>query len=179
MSPIAPIAHLIGIALAVFVGFWLGGVVTPDLPSAGTEPGVVSAAADGVTGADPESLFHPAPLDAAVKQTIEQLGPGAEVSSAEITPTTLNAAQAGGEETLPLESMPLDAPERIVAGVQSAREQMGVKGAVGLDDVKTFRWTPGNPDSKEWYVLLDISTVGVPTEFSAARNGADVSAGSP
>jgi hypothetical protein len=179
MSPVAPIAHLIGIALAVFGGFWVGGVVTPDLPSAETEPGVVAAEGEDVTGAAAESLYHPAPLDAAVKQTIEQLGAGAEVSSVEITPATLNAAQAAGAETAPLESMPLDAPERIVAGVQEARERMGVKGAVGLDDVKAFRWTPGNPDASEWYVLLDVSTVGVPTEFSAARNGADVSPGSP
>ena len=178
MSPVTPIANLLGIALAIVGGFWLGGVVAPDLPSADTEPGVV-VSDERVKGGDPDSLFHPAPLDEAVKQTVEQLGPGAEVSRVVIGPSTLSAQNADGAETEPLESMPLDAPEQMVAGVQAARETMGVGGTITLDDFSELTWTPGNPDGREWHVLLDITTAGVPTEFSASRNGADVKAGAP
>lgn len=177
MSPIAPVAHLIGIALGVFGGFWLGGVVAPDLPSAETEPGV--ALDSGVEGADADSLYHPGPLQAAVTQTVDQLGPGAEVSSVTIEPTTLNATDAGDGETAPLESMPVEAPERIAAGLEAAREDAGVRGQVTLDDVKELTWTPANPTAGEWYVLLDIATIGPPTEFSASRDGSKVTAGTP
>jgi hypothetical protein len=177
VSPAAPIAHLVGIALGVFGGLWLGGVVAPDLPSASTEPGI--SIDDDVKGADAESLYHPAPLDGAVKQTIEQLGPGAEVSRVTIRPTTLTAESADAAETEPLESMPLDAPETMVAGVQAAREEIGVKGEITLDDFSELTWTPGNPDGREWYALLDITSAGPPTEFWASRNGAAVKAGAP
>jgi hypothetical protein len=175
---VTPIANLLGIALGVIGGFWLGGVVAPDLPSAETEPGVVVS--DGeVRGDDPDSLFHPPPLDRAVKQTVEQLGPGAEVSKVTITPTQLTVENSDGAETEALESMPLDAPELMLPGIQAAREEMGVKGTLTLDDVAELTWTPGNPDGKEWYALLDIATAGPPTEFSAARNGADIKVGAP
>jgi hypothetical protein len=177
MSPAPPIAHLLGIALGVFGGLWLGGVVAPDLPSAETDPGVV--AEEEVKGSDPESLYRPGPLQEAVTQTLDQLGAGAEVSVVTIEPSRLSAAENEGTNLLPLEDMPVDAPERIVAALEEARRAAGGEGPVTLDDVIHFSWTPANPTSSEWYVLLDVSTVGPPTEFTASRDGSRVSAGSP
>ena len=178
MSPVAPIAHLLGIALGALGGLWLGGVISPDLPSADTEPGVV-VTDDQVKGDDPDSLFHPGPLQEAVTQTLDQLGSGAGVSRVLIEPATLRASSDGGTGEAPLESMPIDAPERIVGGVEAAREEAGVKGPLTLDDVRSFTWTPGNRDAEEWYVLLDINTAGPPTEFAASRDGTKVRVGAP
>jgi hypothetical protein len=177
MSPVAPIAHLIAIAAGVLGGLWIGGLIAPDLPSAETEPGVV--AGEQAKGSDPDSLYRPGPLAEAVTQTLEQLGAGAEVSSVTIEPAALHAAENEGPNLLELESMPVDAPERIVAGLEAAREQAGVKGPVSLDDVKHFSWSPANPTASEWYVLLDVTTAGPPTEFSASRDGSKVRVGAP
>lgn len=177
MSPVAPIAHLIAIAVGVFGGLWLGGVIAPDLPSAETDPGV--AAAEEVKGSDPDSLYRPGPLQEAVTQTLDQLGAGAEVSNVTIEPSRLHAAENEGVNLLPLEDMPVDAPERIVAGLERARRAAGGEGPVTLDDVMHFSWSPANPTHSEWYVLLDINTVGVPTEFSASRDGSGVRPGTP
>ncbi len=173
MSPVAPIAHLIAIAGGLFAALWIGGAIAPDLPSAETEPGVV-VTEDGVTGSDPDSLYFPGPLSQAVTQTLDQLGPGAEVSSATIEPTTLSAADADGAERAPLASMPVDAPEEILFGIHTARQEAGVGGPFNPDDVLRFTWTPGNPTASEWYVLLDITTAGPPTEFTASRDGTRV-----
>jgi len=177
MSPVPPIAHLIAIAAGVLGGLWLGGAIAPDLPSAETEPGV--AVSGEVPGSDPRSLFRPGPLQGAVTQTIDQLGAGAEVSSVSIEPSTLTATDAGGEGAAPLESMPVDAPERIVAGIDAAREDAGAKGRVTLDDFEELTWTPAKPTASEWYVLLEIATAGPPTEFTASRDGSRVRAGVP
>jgi hypothetical protein len=96
-----------------------------------------------------------------------------------IEPAALRAAENEGPNLLPLESMPVDAPERIVTGLERARAAAGVKGPVGLEDVRSFSWSPANPTGSEWYVLLDITTVGPPTEFSASRDGSRISPGSP
>jgi hypothetical protein len=176
MSPVAPIAHLIAIAAGILGGLWIGGLVAPDLPSAETEPGVVS---EQVKGSDPDSLYHPGPLADAVTQTLDQLGGDAAVSSVTIEPAALHAAENEGPDLLALESMPVTAPERIVAGLEAARENAGVKGPIGLDDVKHFSWSPANPTASEWYVLLDVTTAGPPTEFSASRDGSRVRVGAP
>jgi hypothetical protein len=178
MSPVAPIAHLIGFALGVFGGFWLGGVVAPDLPSADTEPGVVVDEGQ-VTGAEPDSLYHAGPLAEAVTQTLDQLGAGAEVSSVKIEPSTLRAVDAEGAEGLPLESMPVEAPARMVTRIEDARAQAGVDGPISFNDFLSVTWTPGNPTASEWYILLDVSTAGPPTEFAASRDGTKVTVGAP
>jgi len=178
MNPIPPIAHLIAIAVGVFGGLWLGGVISPDLPSADTEPGVV-VDEEQVTGADPDSLYHAGPLAEAVTQTLEQLGAGAEVSSVKIEPTTLSAADTEGAHRLPLESMPVDAPARMVTRIEDARAAAGVSGPISFNDFRSITWTPGNPTASEWYVLLDVSTAGPPTEFSASRDGTKVTVGAP
>ncbi len=172
MTPVAPIAHLLGIAAGILGGFWIGGWVAPDLPSAETEPGVV-VEEDSLEGSDPDSLFHPGPLAEAVTQTLDQLGAGAEVSSVTIEPGTLRAAENDGVNLLPLESMPTDAPERMIPGINERRRAAGSE-PIDLDDVRYFSWSPANPTASEWYVLLDISTAGPPTEFEANREGTTV-----
>lgn len=172
MSPVAPIAHLIAIAGGVLGGLWVGGWVAPDLPSSGTEPGVTVE--EGVRGSDAESLFHPVPLASAVAQTEEQLGAGAEVSSVTIEPGSLRAAENEGVNLLPLSEMPVGAPERMLAGINRAREAANSSANVTLDDVLYFSWSPANPTSSEWSVLLDVSTAGPPTQFSANRDGSKV-----
>ena len=171
MSPVAPIAHLIGIAAGVLGGLWIGGWVAPDLPSAGTEPGVTVE--ESVRGSDPESLFHPGPLAVAVAQTEEQLGAGAEVSNVTIEPGTIRAAENEGVNLLPLADMPIDAPERMIAGINERRREAGGD-PIDLDDVMYFSWSPANPTDIEWSVLLDVSTAGPPTQFEANRDGSRV-----
>jgi hypothetical protein len=173
VSPVAPIAHLIGIAVGVLGGFWLGGLIAPDLPSADTEPGVTVE--ESVKGSDPESLFHPGPLADAVAQTEEQLGAGAEVSVVTIEPGSIHAAENEGVNLLPLSDMPVDAPERMLAGINQARAKANSSSDVTLDDVMYFTWAPANPTGSEWSVLLDVSTAGPPTEFVANRDGTRVS----
>ena len=175
MSPLPPIAHLIAIAAGVFGGLWLGGAIAPDLPSADTEPGVVVS--EQVSGSDPDSLYHPGPLAEAVTQTLEQFPAGAEVSSVTIDPVTLRAAENEGVNLLPLESMPVDAPERMLPGIQDARRKAGVAKPITLDDVRSFSWSPANPTAIEWSVLLDVSTAGPPTQFRASRDGSRVAVG--
>jgi hypothetical protein len=166
MSPVAPIAHVIAIAAGVLGGFWLGGVVAPDLPSA--EPGV--SVEEEVRGSDGESLYRPGPLADAVAQTEEQLGAGAEVSNVTIEPASLRAAENEGTNLLPLDAMPVDAPSQMILGINKLRRQAGST-PVDFDDVSHFSWSPANPTDEEWYVLLDISTAGPPTEFAANREG--------
>ena len=178
MNPVPPIAHLIAIGLGVFGGLWLGGVISPDLPSADTEPGVVVDEGQ-VTGADPDSLYHAGPFAEAVTQTLEQLGAGAEVSSVKIEPTTLSASSNDGTEQAPLESLPVDAPARMVTRIEDARAKAGVEGPISFNDFLSLTWTPANPTASEWYVLLDVSTAGPPTEFSASRDGTKVRVGAP
>ena len=170
MSPVAPIAHLIAIAGGVLGGLWLGAWVAPDLPSA--EPGVTVE--ESVRGSDAQSLFHPGPLADAVAQTEDQLGAGAEVSNVTIEPGNLRAAENEGVNLLPLADMPVDAPQRMLPGIEAAREKAGVSGPVTLDDVLHFGWSPANPTSSEWSVLLDVSTAGPPTQFTANRDGSKV-----
>lgn len=177
MSPVPPIAHLIAIAAGLLGGLWLGGLIAPDLPGAETEPGV--AVDERVQGSDPGSLYRSGPLDDAVAQTLDQLGPGAEVSSVTIEPATLRVAENEGANLLSLESMPVDAPERMLPGIERARAEAGAEGPVSLDDVQHFSWSPANPTASEWYVLLDVTTAGPPTEFSASRDGSRVRVGAP
>lgn len=129
---------------------------------------------EGVRGSDPESLFHPGPLAGAVAQTEEQLGAGAEVSNVTIEPGSLQAAENEGVNLLPLADMPVDAPERMLAGINRAREAANSSADVTLDDVTYFSWSPANPTASEWSVLLDVSTAGPPTQFSANRDGSRV-----
>ena len=171
MSPVAPIAHLIAIAAGVLGGLLLGGAIAPDLPSADTEPGVTVE--DSLRGSDPESLFHPGPLAEAVAQTEEQLGAGAEVSNVTIEAGSFRAAENEGVNLLPLADMPVDAPERMIPGINERRRDAG-GGPVGLDDVMHFSWSPANPTDSEWSVLLDVSTAGPPTQFEANRDGTRV-----
>jgi len=172
MSPVAPLAHLLAIAAGLFGGLWLGGWVSPDLPDAGTDPGV--AVGEGVKGGDPDSLFHPGPLSGAVAQTEEQFPAGQEVSNVQIEPGNLRAAPAEGANLLPLTDLPVDAPERMLDGIRAARAEAGGEGPIDLDDVKYFSWSPANPTANEWQVLLDINTAGVPTQFEANRDGTQV-----
>ena len=173
MSPVAPIAHLIAIVIGVGGGLWLGGVIAPDLPSAETEPGVV-ASDDSVKGSDPDSLFRRGPLQEAVDQTLDQFAAGDEVTNVTIEPGSLRAARGKGTNTLPLEAMPVDAPERMLPGIEAARRKAGVTGEVTLDDVRYFSWSSANPTANEWQVLLDVSTAGPPTQFEANRDGTRV-----
>jgi hypothetical protein len=173
MSPAAPIAHLLGIAAGVLGGLWVGGWVAPDLPSADTDPGVVVE--EEVRGSDPDSLYRSGPLADAVTQTAEQFGAGAEVSVVTIEPNRLTAAENEGTNLLPLEDMPVDAPERMIDGVNDARAKANSSTDVTLDDVLSFTWSPANPTATEWSVLLDVSTAGPPTQFVANRDGTRVS----
>jgi hypothetical protein len=171
MSPVAPVAHLIAIAAGVLGGLWVAAWVAPDLPTDETEPGVV--AAEAVKGSDPDSLFRAGPLAEAISQTEEQFPAGQEVSSVQIEPSSLRAARAEGTNTLPLDDLPVDAPERMLEGIR--RADAGVNDPIDLDDVLWFNWSPANPTASEWAVLLDVSTAGPPTEFQADRDGSRVS----
>ena len=175
MSPVAPIAHLIAIAAGIFGGLWVAAWIAPDLPSAGTDPGV---AVDGqVKGSDPDSLYRPAPLAEAIAQTEEQFPAGQEVSNVQIEPASLRAAAAQGANLLSLDDLPVDAPERILEGIRRARAGAGVDDPVEFDDVRYFSWSPANPTASEWSILLDVSTAGPPTQFVASRDGSAVRVG--
>jgi hypothetical protein len=175
MSPVAPIAHLIAIAAGVLGGLWVAGWIAPDLPSAGTDPGVTTE--DPIKGSAPESLYRPGPLAEAVAQTEEQFPAGQEVSSVTIEPTRFNAAAAEGANLLPLSALPVDAPERVLDGIRGARAEAGVDRPIDLDDVSHFSWSPANPTASEWSILLDVSTAGPPTQFEANRDGSEVRVG--
>lgn len=174
MNPVPPIVSLLAIAAGVFGGFALGAWATPELPDEGTEPGV--SIEEPVKGGDPDSLFHPGPLSEALSQTLEQFPAGETVSVVTVNPDSLIAGPADGPNVLPLEALPVEAPERIVDGINELREGTGAK-AVTLDDVRYFSWSTANPTKNEWSVLLDITTAGPPTQFSANRDGSRVRIG--
>ena len=174
MNPIPPLVSIVAIAAGVWGGFALGAAATPELPDAAIDPGVVSV--ESVSGDEPSSYFHPEPLSAALDQTLEQFPAGETVSNVHIEPSKLRANAVEGVNLLPLEDLPVDAPERIIVAVSELRVEMGAT-AVTLDDVKYFSWSPANPTKNEWSLLLDITTAGPPTQFSASRDGSRVRVG--
>ena len=174
MNPLPPLVSIIAIAAGVWGGLALGASATPELPDPAIDPGVV--AEEPVSGDDPDSLFHAGPLSAALDQTLEQFPAAQTVSNVLIEPSELRANAVEGVNVLPLEDLPVDAPERIIVAVSELRVEQGAK-PVTLDDAKYFSWSPANPTNSEWSVLLDITTAGPPTQFSASRDGSRVRTG--
>jgi hypothetical protein len=174
MNPVPPLVSLLAIAAGVWGGFALGAAATPELPDDAIDPGVTVS--ETVRGGDPESLFLAGPLSAALDQTLEQFPAGETVSNVTIEPGQLRANAAEGPNVLPLEDLPVGAPETMIAGINELRKQAGTK-PVTLDDVNHYSWSPANPTNVEWSVLLDITTAGPPTQFSANRDGTRVRVG--
>lgn len=179
MNPTAALVHVAAIAAGVFGGLTIARGVAPDLPSDSTQPGVEQPSSGGgaggkVTGSSPESYYHPGPLSDALAQTEEQFPAGEDVISLSIEPDRLSATTQSGDNTVAVDDLPVNAPERIIDGVNKARKKAGADKPVTLDDVRTFSFAAANPRNQSWYVLLDINTAGPPTEFWASFNGGKV-----
>jgi hypothetical protein len=171
--------HVAAIAAGLFGGLALAEAVAPDLPSDKTKPGVeqpTGGGSDGkVTGSSQQSYYHPGPLKDAIAQTEEQFGAGEQILSLTIEPDRVSANTSTGSNTIAPEDIPVNAPQKMINGINQARQKINPDyPPVTLDDVKTFSFAAANPRDQSWYALLDILSAGPPTEFWGSFNGEHV-----
>lgn len=121
MSPLPPIAHLIAIAAGLWGGLWVMGAITPDLPGAEVEAGVV-ADDQAVPPDDSASLLREDNLEPALTQLAAQLGAGGEIVRLRIDPGRLRAEEGdGGFDVTDVDPA---APERLVQMVAQERPKV-------------------------------------------------------
>lgn len=144
MSPLAPIAHLVAIAAGLWGGLWVMGAITPDLPGAEVEAGVV-ADDKAVPPADSGSLLRADNLEPALTQLAAQLGAGGEIVRLRIDPGRLDAEEGdGGFEVTDVDP---GAAERLVEMIARERPK------VALGDIQYVELVQAE-QGPQWYVQL-------------------------
>jgi hypothetical protein len=145
--------------------------VTPDFPTA--DPGIESSAAPGsVAGDDPDSLFLPNNLSAAILQLQDQLGAGQGVVTLHIEPGSIDVQSSDVEGTYDLAEVPVAAPARIADAIQEQRPQVGLSRIRSMDLVATRQ-------GPRWYIQLDTAAADIPPPwtYGAPLEGTPLTAG--
>jgi hypothetical protein len=176
VNPLPPLLAAFAIAAGTLGGFELAAWASPDLPSPSTDPGV--SARKPLRGDDPRSLFHATPLAQALSQTEDQFPAGNEIVALTVNPDSLRVSPGSGEDAMSFDEVPVTAPERMIGGLNAARERAGAK-PVTLNDVSWFSLAAANPRDEAWSILLDIGSAGPPSRFVANRSGSRVRAHQP
>ncbi len=175
MNPVPPLIGIVAIALGVWGGLQLGAWAAPDsTPAVSTIDGGGTGfePVEEVSGSDPESFYHAGPLEEQLTNALRKVPEGTTVSYVGITPARFYFNKVGGPNVLAMEDLPVEAPERILEGINAVREEKGHE-PVTLDDVTSYGWSTANPTSVEWSIDLESDTRG-PTSFSANRDGSRV-----
>jgi hypothetical protein len=170
-SPIAVVVHAVAIIAGLLVGWQVMAKITPDIPT--EEPGVESSSAPrAVVGNDPDSLFLPNNLAAAIPPLRDQLADGQGVVALHIEPGSIELQTSDIDGTFDLADVPVAAPARIAAAIHETPPGYGLAQIAYMELVAT-RTGP------RWYVQIDINATDEPPPwtYGAPLEGEPVTAG--
>lgn len=134
MSPLPPIAHLLGLLAGVFGGLALMAWAAPDLPSG--EPGVEREAA----GDAPESLLSPAGFATGLAQLRDQLAEGQTLTSMRVTETGIESES--GDGGVDPDDVSTSAPYLIAYRIAELRRRSGRPGFRDAGDLQSLELEP-------------------------------------
>jgi hypothetical protein len=172
LNPIPILVHVLAIAAGLIVGWLVMDRITPDFPSADTEPGVESSAAPGaVSGNDPDSLFFTANLAPALSQLDDQVAAGQGVVTLHITPGSIDAATSDADGTFDVSDVNPSTPALLADEIHTQRERVTLADIGSMELVATRK-------GPRWYVQLDTTTdVDPPWTYSAPLEGSPLEVG--
>ena len=147
MSPLPPIAHLLGLLAGIFGGLALMGWVAPDIPSG--DPGVESAAADGPA----ESLLSPAGFATAFSQLRDQLGDDEALTSMRVTAESIDSESGDAENGIDPDDVSTSAPYLIAYRIAELRRGSGQEGFRDARDLQSLELRPEGRYGK-WVATL-------------------------
>ena len=164
MSPLPPIAHILGAVLGVFLGLTVMGWVAPDLEDA--EPGVASAAGPGEITAT-ESLLSPAGFATGLSQLREQLAEGQTLDTLYVTPTTMESTSSDSSDGVDIEEISTSAPYLIAYRIgELRRKPNGSTDVNGGDDLASLQLQPTSGGGSNWTATLRPG-LPAPTQYRA------------
>ena len=152
MSPVPPIAHILGLVLGAFIGITLINWVAPDLEAA--DPGVNAEAGPGrITSS--ESLLSPAGFATGLSQLREQLADGQTITALNVTAATMESESSDDAAGVDPDEISSAAPYLIAYRIGELRR--GPNGATdvrGAEDLESMRLDPASGGGSKWSVTL-------------------------
>ena len=169
-NPVVLITHVVAVALGVWLGFWVMGAVTPDLPPADAEPGV--AATGELAGDDLESLCRASNRGAARVELNDQQEAGAGIVRLHVEPGSIEAETSSADGAFETPDVHVAAIERIVALAAAERPAIDLSKVQYADLIATER-------GPRWYVQLVSDDPGLPPPwtYGAPVAGEPITAG--
>lgn len=152
MSPVPPIAHILGLVAGILGGLALMSWVAPDLPSA--EPGVIQAAEPG-EGDAAESLLSPAGFATGFAQLRDQLGEEETITSLRVTPTSIESESSDADDGVDPDEISTSAPYLIAYVIQDLRSNSnGSSDVAGAQDLASLELQPTTGSGSAWVATL-------------------------
>lgn len=152
MSPVPPIAHILGAILGVFAGITLINWVAPDLEAA--DPGVTSEAGPGEITAT-ESLLSPGGFATGLSQLRDQLAEGQTLTTLYVTPTTMESTSTDSAEGVDPDEISSSAPYLIAYRIgELRRKPNGSTDVNGGEDLESLQLQPTSGGGSNWTATL-------------------------
>jgi hypothetical protein len=152
MSPVPPIAHIIGAILGVFVGLTVMDWVAPELES--SDPAVTSEAGSGEITAS-ESLLSPAGFATGLSQLREQLAEGQTLETLDVTASSMEAETTDSEDGVDIDEISTSAPYLIAYRIgELRRKPNGSTDVRGGDDLESLHLDPTSGGGSNWTAVL-------------------------
>src|SRR5687767_12709303 len=164
MSPVPPIAHILGAILGVFAGLTLMNWVVPDLEAA--DPGVSAEAGPGEITST-ESLLSPAGFATGLSQLREQLAEGQTLATLYVTPTSMESTASDDADGVNPDEISSAAPYLIAYRIgELRRKPNGSTDVQGGEDLESLQLEPTSGGGSNWTATLKLGLPG-PRQYAA------------
>ena len=164
MSPVAPIAHILGAILGVFAGITLMGWVAPDLDAA--DPGVTAEAGPGEITST-ESLLSPGGFATGLSQLREQVAEGQTLTTLFVTSTSMESTSSDDADGVDPDEISSSAPYLIAYRIGELRRKPdGTTDVNGGEDLESLQLQPTVQGGSNWTATLRPGLPG-PREYLA------------
>ena len=164
MSPVAPIAHILGLILGLFAGLSLMGWVAPDIEDA--DPSVTAEAGPGEITST-ESLLSPGGFATGLAQLREQLAEGQTLETLSVTDTTMESTSTDSGEGVDIDEISTSAPYLIAYRIgELRRKPNGETDVQGAEDLAELHLDPTSGGGSNWSAILRPGLPG-PTRYIA------------
>ena len=154
MSPVPPIAHIIGAILGVFLGLTVMDWVAPDIEDA--DPAVTTEAGPGEITST-ESLLSPAGFATGLGQLREQLAEGQTLATLRVTSTSMESTStdSGDGVDVDIDEISTSAPYLIAYRIGELRRRpVGTTDVNGGDDLESLQLEPTSGGGSNWTATL-------------------------
>jgi hypothetical protein len=170
-NPLPIVLHLVAIAVGLFLGIKAMAALSPDLPSASSEPGVdVPASGGQVAPAAPNSLLRAGPLSIALDSVDDQLAADQQLSLVHITPAEITTNATDGEG-FDVSDVDPSAPARLATLISQERPAVA-----GLQDFQFVELRLDPNGDPQWYVQLALD-IDPPRTYVAPLDALSVTPG--